>query len=258
MSDLVMELHNRVLHLRLNRVEKCNAFDDHLLLLLQQGLDEALANPAVRVILLKAAGKHFSAGADIAWMQRMVQLNEAENIEDAMVLARVLFTLQQSTKPTIAMVQGAAFGGGVGLIAACDMAVAAHSARFCFSEIKLGLIPAVISPYVVNAIGARATRHLFMTAEIFDAQTAKNLSLVQHCVADEALYDFTVEQAEKMAHLPPKALTACKRLVDEVANQPLDEKLLRYTATCIAKQRVSAEGQKGLQAFLNKESPDWT
>lgn len=257
MSDLLSELHDRVFIITLNRVSKHNAFDDSLLAALQLTLNEAISNSQVRVILLKANGRHFSAGADISWMQRMAQFSEAENLRDAVVLARVMYTLNQSPKPTIAVVQGAAFGGGAGLAAACDITVAATTARFCFSEVKLGLIPAVISPYVVKAIGERAAKWLFMTAETFDAEQAKRLQLVQHCVAEEELWSFALNYAEQMTKLAPEAVKACKTLVEQVTGKPINEELLQQTAALIAKKRVSAEGQQGLHAFLNKETPNW-
>lgn len=257
MSDLLSELQDRIFAITLNRVNKHNAFDDHLLAALQQTLDEAIANAQVRVIILKANGKHFSAGADLGWMQRMAEFSEEENLNDALVLARVMYTLNQSPKPTIAMVQGAAFGGGAGLAAACDLAIASTAARFCFSEVKLGLIPAVISPYVVKAIGERATKHLFMTAETFDGEEAKRLQLVQHCVPEEELWPFTFNYAEQIAKLAPQAVSACKSLVDHVSGKAIDEAIMLRTAALIAKKRVSAEGQQGLHAFLNKEMPNW-
>jgi methylglutaconyl-CoA hydratase len=156
------------------------------------------------------------------------------------------------------MVQGSAFGGGVGLVAACDFGIAATSARFCFSEVKLGLIPAVISPYVVKAIGERAAKHLFMTAETFDATEAKRLQLIQHTVSDEDLWPFTLHYAEQITKLAPEAVSACKPLIEAVAGREINDELLLETASLIAKRRVSAEGQKGLHAFLNKETPNWS
>lgn len=258
MNDLLSELREGVMIITLNRISKSNAFDDNLLILLQQTLDVAIANPEVRVIILKANGRHFCAGADLAWMQGMVQFNEEENLRDAMVLAKVIYTLYQSPKPTLAMVHGSAMGGGAGLVAACDIAIAAISARFCFSEVKLGLIPSVISPYVVKAIGERAAKHLFMTAESFDATEAKRLGLVSHCVEEEDLESFTLNYANKIRDLPPFALSACKTLVHEVAGRAINDELLQDTAMRIAKIRVSKEGQQGLHAFLNKEKPQWS
>ena len=253
MSDVLSEVQDHVCLITLNRVNKHNAFDDILLADLQQMLDAAQDNPHVRVIILKANGRHFSAGADLTWMQRMAQFSEEENVADAKVLARVMYSLHKSPKPTIAMVQGAAMGGGAGLVAACDIAIAAHTAHFCFSEVKLGLIPAVISPYVIKAIGERATLSLFMSAETFDAKRALELQLIQYCVAEEELLSYTLTYANQIAQWAPQAVQAAKALVKKVSGLPIDEPLQQLTATLIAKQRVSPEGQQGLQAFLNKD-----
>ena len=257
MSDLLSELQGHVLLITLNRIDKHNAFDDLILSDLQLMLDKAQKNPDVRVIVLKANGRHFSAGADLAWMQRMAHFSEEENVADANVLANVMLTLHQLPQPTIAMVQGSAFGGGAGLVAACDIAIASPAARFCFSEVKLGLIPAVISPYVIKAIGERAAAALFMSADMFDAKRAVELQLVQHCVPEEELLSFTLNYAERLAQLAPLAVRAAKSLVRQVATMPINEELQHLTAAIIAKKRVSAEAQRGLQAFLNKETPNW-
>lgn len=257
MQDLLHEIDGHVLILTLNRTEKYNAFDDKLLHALQEQLDMAETNPAVRVIMLRANGRHFSAGADVNWMQRMAHFTEAENIADAKVLARVMASLHHSTKPTLAAIHGSAFGGGAGLIAACDIAIAADTARFCFSEVKLGLIPAVISPYVVRAVGERAATWLFMSAEAIDAKCALNLGLIHHCVPEEELPSHAHLYARQLAALPPGAVSASKNLVRHIATQPIDKALEDFTANLIAKQRVSAEGQKGLQAFLNKKTVTW-
>ena len=252
MLNLLTEIKNQVFFMTLNRMEKHNAFDDELILTLQQALNDAIQNSDVRVIVLRANGKNFSAGADLAWMQRMASFTEAENLADAQQLANLLFTLYTCPKPTLAMVQGAAFGGGAGLVAACDIAIAADSARFCFSEVKLGLIPAVISPYVIRAIGERAATWLFMSAETIDAERAANLNLIQYHVKDEALLSYTMDYVTKLINLPAEALQDCKALVRTVTNNPIDTALQTKTAGLIAKKRCSAEGQAGLQAFLNK------
>ena len=257
MTILLNETQGHVQIITLNRVDKHNAFDDTLLADLQILLDNAITDPNIRVILLKANGKHFSAGAYLAWMQRMAEFSEAENIADAKVLAHVMYTLNQSPKPTIAMVQGAAYAGGAGLVAACDIAIAADTARFCFSEVKLGLIPAVISPYVIKAIGERAAMSLFMSAEVFDAKRAFELQLIQHCKPERELLTYTLSYAHQIAQLAPNAVRASKALVRQVAGQPINEALQHLTATLIAKQRASAEGQQGLHAFLNRVPPTW-
>lgn len=257
MSDLLIEQQNRIITITLNRVEKNNAFDDRLLSELLAELEQLEKRSDIRAIVLKANGKHFSAGADLAWMKRMAEFSEAENIADAKILAKVMHALHNSSRPTIAMVHGAAYGGGAGLACACDIAIAAESARFCFSEVKLGLIPAVISPYVVNAIGARAATWLFTTAEVFDAKRAYELQLVQHYLPDDQLLDFTLDYAHKISQLAPEAVKDSKRLVYAVNGKTIDEDVMNQTAVIIAKKRVSQEGQKGLKAFLNKESPTW-
>ena len=255
MSNILSDLQGHVLLITMNRIGKHNAFDETFIADLQHALDAARVNPDVHVIILKAHGRHFSAGADIAWMQRMAQFTEAENLADAKGLSHLMYSLYQHPKPTIAMVQGAAMGGGVGLVAACDIAIAADSAQFCFSEVKLGLIPAVISPYVIKAIGERAAIGLFMSAETFSAQRALQLQLVQHCVPAQDLLSFTLSYAEQLALWPKGAVAQAKSLGRQVANHPINETLQHLTASLIAKQRVSIEGQRGLDAFLNKEKP---
>jgi methylglutaconyl-CoA hydratase len=256
-SDLLYEIQDHLCLLTLNRVNKHNAFDHHLLAEMQTQLDAAIADQQVRVIVLKANGKHFSAGADLAWMQDMARFSEAENLKDAMVLGTLMYTLNQSPKPTLSMVQGSAFGGGAGLAAACDITIASTSARFCFSEVKLGLIPAVISPYVVKAIGERSAKALFMSAEIFDAPKALALNLVQHCTAEDDLLEFTLNYAKQISNNAPEAVRASKKLVAHVADKKINEELVYYTASLIAQKRVSIEGQQGLNTFLNKETPNW-
>jgi methylglutaconyl-CoA hydratase len=255
--DVLAEQHDHVQRITLNRPTKHNAFDSDLLLNLQAMIQNAEHDPNIRVIVLGAEGHDFSAGADVAWMQRMANFTEAENLADAKILAEVLATLHKCSKPTIAMVQGAAFGGGAGLVAACDIAIASENARFCFSEVKLGLIPAVISPYVIQAIGQRTATWLFMSAEMISAQKALELSLVQHCVPHDDLLSHTLRCAHTIANHAPMAVRAAKALVRDVVRKTIDSTLLDFTANLIAKKRVSEEGQRGLNAFLNKQTPNW-
>lgn len=252
MSHILCDYKQAVAVLTLNRPQKHNAFDEHVLAELQQQLDHAIAHPEIRIILLKANGKHFSAGADLQWMQKMAYFNEEENQADARVLAQVMATLYHSPKPTVAVVQGAAMGGGAGLVAACDLAIAGKSARFCFSEIKLGLIPAVISPYVVKALGPRMAKYLFMSAETFSAAEAQAYHLVHLCVEDEQLEECAWDLVMRLKNFPPEALSQCKSLVSHVDAAEINEDLLQWTAELIAKKRVSAEGQQGIKAFLEK------
>ncbi|MBA4696454.1 MAG: enoyl-CoA hydratase/isomerase family protein [Legionella sp.] len=258
METLLSELNNHVLTLTFNHAEKHNAFDGPLLQCLQQKLDEGIGSPDVKIIVLKAKGQHFSAGADLDWMRRMADFNETENHDDAMVLARVLFTLHQSPKPTVVVAQGSSFGGGAGLIAACDIAIAAENAHFCFPETRLGLIPAVISPYVVRSLGERIAAWLFMSAQIINADKACQLGLIQYVAPQDKLEQFTEDFLDKLTHLAPEALLACKPLVKHVSHHPLNAELIDYTASLLAKKRVSDEGQHGLQAFLNKTKPRWS
>ncbi|MCC5791514.1 MAG: enoyl-CoA hydratase/isomerase family protein [Legionellaceae bacterium] len=258
MSDLHCHLEQQVMHIYMARLERHNAFDDVFLQTLQDRIKAADANPEVRVIVLKAEGRHFSAGADLNWMQRMREYSETENFKDSMVLANTMAALYDAKKPTIAVVQGCAYGGGAGLVAACDIAIAEENARFCFSEVKLGLIPAVISPYVIEAIGPRAAKALFMSAEPFDASRALQLGLIQHCVPHAELYLFADTLASKLTMVAPLATQEVKTLVKTVNGQVIDEKLRQYTAHLIAKKRVSAEGQLGICAFVEKQALDWS
>lgn len=257
MSDLLSEIQDNICLLTINRANKRNAFDNHLLAEMSTQLEKANANPHIRVIILKGNGEHFSAGADLNWMKSMADFNEQENFKDALVLGHLMYNLYHSPKPTLAMVQGSAFGGGAGLAATCSIAIAATSARFCFSEVKLGLIPAVISPYVVKAIGERAAQMLFMSGEVFDASRALSLNLVQHCVADDQLFEFTFKYATQISNNAPDAVKQSLQLARYVANKPINEELMHYTASLIAQKRTSAEGQQGLNAFLNKTTPQW-
>lgn len=257
MSDLLCEQEGKIFIITMNRVEKLNAFDDSMLAHLQLVIEDARDNPDVAVIILMANGPHFSAGADVSWMQRMANFNKEENQADALLFAHLMYTLHTCPKPTIAMIQGAAFGGGAGLAAACDIAIAADTARFCFSEVKFGLIPAVISPYVIKAIGERAAIELFMTAQVVSAQRAYELKLVQHCVPESELLTFTLDLAEKITQNAPLAVQASKALVRLVGDLPIDEAMQILTASLIAEKRVSTEGQYGLKAFLNKTTPNW-
>ena len=212
---------------------------------------------SVRVILLAAKGKSFSSGADLNWMRRMADYSFVENLTDAMGLAELMKTLANISKPTIALVQGAAIGGGVGLVACCDIALATENASFCLSEVKLGLIPAVISPYVGAAIGSRAMRRYFITAERFDSAEAYRLGLVHEVVRAEDLEERVEKLSRCLLRNGPQAMASVKALVSEVALSYLDDDLIADTAERIAETRASAEGREGLSAYLEKRNPDW-
>jgi methylglutaconyl-CoA hydratase len=258
-NSLLTQIDERgVATLTMNRPEVHNAFDDRFIVAMTAALTALDRNEAVRVVQLAASGTTFSAGADLDWMKRMAAYSREENLADANGLAELMRRLNSLTKPTIALVQGAAYGGGVGLVACCDIVLAARRASFCLSEVKLGLIPAVISPYVVAAIGAKACRRYFLTAEPFDAAEAWRLGLVDELLEDEASL---AAAAEKIVSLllrnGPAALAAAKRLIAAVAGQPLTPELIAVTAGRIADQRASAEGKEGLAAFLDKRKPAW-
>jgi len=244
-----------IAYLSINRPEKHNAFDDEVISLLINALEHVKLDTDVRALCLSAAGTTFSAGADLGWMKRMAQLSYDENVEDARHLARLMSTLDNLPVPTIAKVQGAAFGGAIGLIACCDIAIASQTASFCLSEVKLGLSPATISPYVINAMGARRCRQLFLTAERFDAGQAEAWGLVHRTVSHEELDDAVTSTLSLIKHTGPKASQATKQLIKDVSLGELDT--TEYTAKLIAELRVSEEGQAGLGAFFDKQPPPW-
>lgn len=246
-----------VARLTMNRPDVHNAFDDVLIAELTERLRHLDNDARVRVVVLAANGKSFSAGADLNWMKRMARYSEAENLRDAMHLAGLMHTLDRMRKPTIARVQGAAFGGGVGLVACCDMAVAAREAQFCLSEVRLGLIPAVISPYVVQAIGARAARRYFLTAERFDAAEAHHLGLVSQVVDADDLDETVATLTGHLLKGGPHAIAAAKDLITAVNDRPIEMPVVEDTARRIAQQRASAEGREGVAAFLEKRAAAW-
>lgn len=248
---------NGVATVTLNRPEKHNAFDDQLISELTELFQEIANSPDIRVMILAANGKSFCAGADLNWMKRMASYNYDENLADANKLALMLHTLNTLPQATIARVQGAAYGGAVGLIACCDMAVATKMSQFCLSEVKLGLVPATISPYVIEAIGARAARRYFYTAELFSARRARRLGLISESVTEEELDDTLNALVKAVLANGPKAVATSKKLISEVANRPIDQNLIDMTSRTIAAIRVSEEGQEGLNAFLQKRRPNW-
>jgi methylglutaconyl-CoA hydratase len=241
----------------LNRPEQHNAFDDGMIAELIELLGKLEQDDRIRVLVLRAAGKSFSAGADLNWMRRMADYDLAQNQDDAMQLAELMRRLNCFPKPTIALVQGAAYGGGVGLIACCDIAIASQMATFCFSEVKLGLIPAVISPYVVEAIGTRASRRFMLTAERFSAEEACRLGLV-HEVVDAQDLDTKLDSiVEFLLAAGPAAQIAAKGLIRAVSNKPIDGELIQDCARRIAEIRATSEAREGLSAFLEKRKPNW-
>ncbi|NRA61056.1 MAG: enoyl-CoA hydratase/isomerase family protein [Psychrobium sp.] len=244
----------------MTREDVHNAFDDVMIEQLISAFNDVDNNNDVRVVLLRSTGKNFSAGADLNWMRSMAEKDYQQNLDDAGVLAKLMLIINQLSKPSIALVQGAAFGGAVGLVACCDIAIANAKASFCLSEVKIGLIPAVISPYVVAAIGQRQAQRYFLTAERFKADKALSFGLV-HEICDGLTANDLSEAAapiiESLLLNSPAAMTQAKELIAFVSNQAIDDELIRGTSQRIASIRVSAEGQEGLTSFLDKRCPNW-
>jgi len=247
-----------VARLRMTRPEVHNAFDAGLIAELTDTLGEVATDASVRVVVLEAEGASFSAGADLNWMRGMAAASEHANRDDALALARLMRTLDELPKPTIAAVQGSALGGGVGLVACCDIAIAASGAKFGLTESRLGLLPAVISPYVITAIGPRNARRYFATGEIFDADEALRIGLLHAVVNTTALDTAVQRQVDLLLKAGPIASASAKQLVRDVGAHRDGNKHDADNAGLIARLRVSAEGQEGLSAFLDKRSPRWT
>ena len=241
----------------LSREEKNNAFNAEMIRELILALDQVQSDPALRFLLVRGRGKHFSAGADLAWMQQSAELDYATNLDDARELAELMYNLAKLKVPTLAVVQGAAFGGALGLISCCDMAIGAEDAQLCLSEVRIGLAPAVISPFVVKAIGERAARRYALTAERFSGVRAHELGLLAEVYPAAELEAQVEAWVDTLLHNSPQALRATKELLREVDDGELSPALRRYCENTIARIRVSAEGQEGLRAFLEKRRPAW-
>ena len=258
MSKVITEIDELgVARVRICNPDKHNAFDDEIIELLAEAFTGIASTQDVRVMLLESEGKSFSAGADLAWMQRMVEYSYTENLHDSKALAEMLRLLNFMPQPTIARIQGAAFGGAVGLVSCCDMAIASSAATFSLSEVKIGLVPATISPYVIAAIGEREARRYFLTAERFDAHRAMQIGLVNEVIDAEQLDNKVNQLVEAVLANGPNAVMAAKQLVFAVSGKPIDQSLIDHTCEVIAAMRVSEQGQEGLDAFLEKRKPIW-
>ena len=261
MSDILrIERNGGTARIALARESVHNAFDAALIAELTVALALAGADPGVRVVIITGLGSTFSAGADLNWMRGMARAGEEANRTDALALARLMHTLNFLPKPTVARVNGSAYGGGVGLVACCDIAIGVDDAKFSLSEARLGLVPAVISPYVVAAIGARQARRWFTSAEVFDAAEAKRIGLLHDCVARGALDDSIDRLVHFLGKCGPVAQDEAKRLALRMAGTTADgaSAVDAANADLIARLRVSPEGQEGLGAFLDKRPPTWT
>lgn len=243
--------------LTLNRPEKRNALNKVLIQEWMQALQEMRDDASISVVILNGNGEHFCAGADIASMQKMANATLAENVEDALQLAKLLNTIFNFPKPIIGLIQGATMGGGLGVIACCDVVIAATDSVYCFSEVKIGLTPSVISPYVISVIGERAARYYFLTAEKFDAKIATELKLVQHIVPQELLLETGMTLAKNLLKNSPNALREAKKLIQQVSGQTISNNIIQKTAEHLAHMRATHDAQEGLNAFLEKRSPAW-
>ena len=242
----------------LNKEERHNAFDQQLIDELTHALLSLDADPAARVIVLSSAGKSFCAGADLNWMKRAITNTAQENLHDAHAFARLMRTLNELSKPTIARVHGPAFGGGVGLIAACDIALATYDAQFALTEVKLGILPAVVAPYLMAAIGERQCRRYLLSAERFSAAEAYRIGLVHEIVPGEEELDEAIgEIIDSLLKNGPNAQAECKALLRIVAGQPIDDATVEETTQRAAIVRSTPEGHEGLSAFLEKRKPNW-
>ncbi|MET1253905.1 enoyl-CoA hydratase/isomerase family protein [Aliikangiella maris] len=257
-TSIIVKLEsNGIGRITLNKPEVHNAFDEKLIALLTKAFEQLDNNDKVKLIVLDANGKSFSAGADLNWMKKMAEYSWEQNYQDSLQLASLMQTIYQCKKTTIAVVQGSAFGGGVGLVACCDIVLASDKAKFCLSEVKLGLIPAVISPYVVKAIGERHAKRYFITAELFDVSQAAAMNLVHQIYSHDELQSNVKTFIQSVLNNGPKAMHKAKRLIEFVKDKPIEEDLIRETAQRIADTRASKEGKEGVSAFLEKRQPDW-
>jgi methylglutaconyl-CoA hydratase len=241
----------------MNRPDARNAFDGLMVTELRKTLFDLRSADGIRVIVLGGRGPSFCAGADLSWMRAMASFSRVENLGEAQALADLFFTVYESPKPVVARVHGAALGGGAGLVAACDIPVAALGTQFGFTEVRLGIIPAVISPYVIGKIGEGAARELFLTGERFEAVRAQEIGLVRAAVPEEDLDAVVEGRVGELLKAGPRAMAEAKALIREVAWRRIED-VQRYTVERIADLRVSAEGQEGMRAFLEKRKPDWT
>ena len=257
-QTIITEVDGAIGILTLNKIERHNALDENLIADLTNGLVALESDPAVRVVVLSATGKSFCAGSDINWMKRAALNTPAERLRDERALGQLLRTLNGLSKPTLARVQGAALGSGVGLIAACDIAIATYDCQFALTEVKLGLIPAVVSPFVLAAIGERHGRRYLLSAERFSAAEAYRIGLVHEIVPNEEQLDEAIgEIIDKLLKNGPQAIAECKSLIQSLARRPIDDDVIEEAAQRITHLRSTPEGQEGLTALLEKRKANW-
>ncbi len=256
-SNLEIESAHGIATVWMNRPERHNAFDGTMIGEVTDAFTALEAEATVRLVVLAGRGKSFSAGADLDWMRKAASYTAEENLRDARALAAMLKTIDRLTKPTVARVHGAALGGGTGLAAACDIAIASTQASFATTEVKFGIVPAAISPYVIRAIGERMASRYFLTAERFDAQEAHRIGMVHEVVESDALDTRIRSIVDSLLIGGPKAQAAAKALIRRVAKHPLDDAVIEYTAQCIGSLRTTPEAREGIAAFLEKHAPGW-
>lgn len=256
-ETILLERKDKIAHITLNRPEIHNAFNDKMISELSEIFDHIKEQDDIRVVILTGKGKSFCAGADLKWMKKMKDFSYEENLEDSIALSEMFYKMYSIKKPTICLVNGAAIGGGTGLVAACDIAIAATHAKFSFSEVKLGLVPACISPYVVKKCGEGRCREFFLTGERLTAEKAYRAGLVNFVVPLEEMNNFAENITRQLITSGPEAIGMCKDLLSKVPELSLKE-AGQYTAEVISKMRISDEGQEGMNAFFEKRKPDWT
>jgi len=255
-NDLICHQEEAVLTLGINRPNKRNALNGMLISHLLKKLLDAKNDASIRVILIYGVGEHFCSGADIDWMKKISTLSFQDNLDDAEQLATLLYELYTFPKPSICIAKGSTFGGGLGLLAASDIALADATAYFQFSEIKIGLMPAIISPYIVSCMGERQAYYYFLTAKPFTSHEAHKVGLIQE-ITNEDAYVFGLDLAKQLSLGPPNVQRTIKPLLNEISRKPIDSTLIKTTAHHLAKQRATTEGKEGLTAFLEKRSPIW-
>lgn len=259
MSDLVrIERDHDVVRVTLNRPELNNALNELLIDELGVAFSSIAEDRSIATVVLAGEGKSLCAGADINWMRKAGTYTREENINDALPLVRMLSALDRMPQTTVARVQGPIYGGGVGVVAACDIAIGSSEATFCLSEVRLGIVPGMISPYVLRTIGERTARRYFQTAEVFSAEEARRIGLLHEVVVPEALDERIAKMLKQLKSAAPGARSIAKQLAGDIAGRPIDEELMSETAALIADVRATPEAREGLSAFLEKRKPSWT
>jgi methylglutaconyl-CoA hydratase len=256
-QTITFKIENQIARIFLNRPEIHNAFNNVMILELSEVFKKISEDEKIRVAVLTGNGQSFCAGADLNWMKKVIDFSYEENLKESLQLAELFYLMYTLPQPTIARVNGAAIGGGAGLVAVCDLVIASEKAKFSLSEVKLGLVPACISPYVLRRVGERVARELFLTGERIDACKALEFGLVNQVVPDDKLDEAVDERIKQLLSSGPKALAMCKDLLQKIPGMGFEE-FKRYTAEVIAKLRISEEGQEGMNAFLEKRKPKWS